>query len=89
MNTLSPIELAALGFLVGAVLGLIGVMIGRATMHRARRRHARPPSIACLICGRRSRVTQEEWHRSKMTCRCGQTLYLASPSTRHEHPHRL
>jgi len=88
MEALQHIQMVGLGLLVGILFGLAGTVLWRASGRRRRAARYRQGVISCLLCGRRNRITPEEWARSRVICRCGQPLYVASPPSTQEHPPR-
>ena len=88
MNSLTPYEIAMLGAALTSGLGLLTLYLWRRMKLSARHRRSRPNTISCLLCGRRNRVTPQEWEQNRLTCRCGQSLYIAQPASHQEHPRR-
>jgi hypothetical protein len=96
---IAPFEFTALGFILGMVLGCLGIYLWRhfpaknlahSAPGRGRFRLKSPShTISCLMCGRRNKVSPQEWEKCKTTCRCGQPLYLAASDSAHEHHRRF
>lgn len=88
MELLAPMEFIALGLILGTVLGMLGFCLWKSLQAATRPRRSRSNTIACLMCGRRNRITPQERERSCAVCRCGQALYIHSPASAHERPRR-
>jgi hypothetical protein len=79
MNAWTPLAWGLLGISVVAMLGVVAVTIRKAfAAHRSL--SPRPHSVSCLICGHPNKVSSKEWEKSRVTCACGQMLYLAPPA---------
>ena len=87
MDTLGYIQWLGWGLVAAVLCGLAGALLWSLKSRRRRAIRFRG-AVTCLLCGRRNRITPEEWARSRVICRCGQPLYLASPPSTQEHPPR-
>jgi hypothetical protein len=86
MADFSQLDIALLTFMLGLLVGFLGVVVwkSRDKAPRGRRRARARHSVSCLMCGRPNPVGPEERESCRLVCRCGQPLYLARLS---QHPH--
>lgn len=85
MTDFQPFEYAMLGFILGILIGFVGVIFWKSMDSRGRPRRRRvPKTISCLMCGRPNPVGPEEHDCSRLVCRCGQSIYIVG---QYPHPH--
>lgn len=86
MTDFSQVEFAMLGFILGILLGFVGVILWRNMGSSERPRRRRPlRTVSCLLCGRPNPVAHEDQENARLVCRCGQSLYIAGLNI-HPHP---